>query len=141
MDDGDLSSKQQQVLEALLSGQSITAAADAAGASRRAVHNWLSNHTAFAAAYAQGRAALAHEANARLTGLVDRAVRRVESEIKYGNAHAAFTLLKGLGLLDGTALKPASDPPAARAPIPSAPIPAIPECAQKCTLSQTPESE
>jgi hypothetical protein len=57
-----LSGPQLTAMEGILSGQSITAAAEAAGVDRGTVHRWLRDDPDFRAAYHERRADLSKDA-------------------------------------------------------------------------------
>jgi hypothetical protein len=94
-----LSPVQLTVLAGLLAGQTITAAAAAAGIGRAAVHTWLRDDFAFRAAYNRDRAELRRENVARLERLAAKAVDVLEAALEGGDVKAAIELTKRLGLL------------------------------------------
>ena len=101
-DDG-LSPAQQKALLALLEGQTVTAAAQAAGVDRTTVHRWLrhSKHRAFRAALEEGRRELRRAMSARLLALLPKAADCLDAALAEGDSKAALALLKGLGFLPG----------------------------------------
>ena len=101
-DDG-LSPAQQNALLALLAGQTVTAAAKAAGVDRTTVHRWLrhSKHRAFRAALEEGRRELRRAMSARLLALLPKAADCLDAALAEGDSKAALALLKGLGFLPG----------------------------------------
>jgi hypothetical protein len=96
-----LSPQQLVAVEALLSGQTHTEAAEAAGVSRQTVHRWRNESPVFQAAFNRARNELAAAVEARLRKLALRALDAVETSVEQGNAASALAVLKGLGLLDG----------------------------------------
>ncbi len=98
---GELTPKQQQVLEYLLAGDTVTAAAKAVGVDRTTVHRWCREDFAFQAAHNRGRRELRDALDARLHALGQKATEAVESALERGDARTAMNVLKGLGLLGG----------------------------------------
>src|SRR5262249_37928971 len=70
-----LSPAQTQALAALLSGKSVTAAAEAAGVARETLHRWLRDDPAFQAALGSGKAELLEASRAELRALASEAVQ------------------------------------------------------------------
>ena len=107
----DLTPQQQRALEALLAGQTVTAAANTAGVDRSTVHRWQKDDLVFRAAFNRGRRELLASVRTRLLALTERAVACVERELDGGDARTAMALLKGLGLLGGQVTAIGSDDP------------------------------
>ena len=107
----ELPDEQQAALTALLSGQTVTAAAAAVGVARTTLHRWLREDEAFAAAYNGRRAELRDAAHARLLGLADKALAALERALDEGDTRAAAAVLRGLGLLSGAPLAIGGDTP------------------------------
>ncbi len=82
-----LTAKQQLALEGLLRGESITAAAAAAGVTRQALHNWL-NDTGFKAELDTAQRMTVHAAARRLAAMLDKSVSEVERLIEAGEDEA-----------------------------------------------------
>jgi len=94
-----LTPAQVAALGALLSGASVTAAAEAADCDRGTVYRWL-KQPEFLAAYNHGRQDLLAASQTRLLALADRAVAVVERAIDQdADAKTALSLLRGLGVL------------------------------------------
>jgi hypothetical protein len=110
--DEALSAQQDQALEYLLTGSTVTAAAAAAGVDRSTVHRWLRADVRFATQYERRRRELVEATEARLLMLADRAVGVVEQALADGDSRAALSVLKGLGLLAGTPPTLGPDDPA-----------------------------
>jgi hypothetical protein len=99
----ELSPSQLAALGALLAGSSVTAAAEQAAVSRETLHRWL-REPAFAAAYKRQHRDLWEATETRLLRLAERATTIVERAIDQdGDVKAALAVLKGLGLLAGSA--------------------------------------
>ena len=77
----DLTPQQQRALEALLAGQTVTAAANTAGVDRSTVHRWQKDDLVFRAAFNRGRRELLASVHTRLLALTERAVACVEREL------------------------------------------------------------
>lgn len=100
----DLLPAQQKALAALLAGQTITAAAKAAGVDRTTVHRWLRDRykPAFPDALERGRRELRQATEARLLAMASKATDCLEEAMEEGDGKAAaLALLKGLGFLPG----------------------------------------
>jgi DNA-binding phage protein len=99
--DNNLSPKQHLVLAAMLSGQTITAAAQAAEVNRTTVYRWLRDpyRPEFWLALERGQHELRMAMEARLLGLANQAANCLEGALADGDGKAALALLKGLGLL------------------------------------------
>jgi hypothetical protein len=98
----ELSPSQLTALAALLTGSSVSVAAEQAAVSRETVHRWL-REPVFAAAYNRQRRDLWEATETRLLRLADRATTVVERALDQdGDVKAALALLKGLGLLAGS---------------------------------------
>ena len=93
----DLNPKQQKALSALLAGQTMEAAAIAAGVHFTTLYRWL-DEPAFESAYAAGRRQLAELAMSKLQGLADAAVDVVAELMKSGSP--AIRLRAALAILD-----------------------------------------
>lgn len=98
-----LSASQIRAVEALLHGQTITAAAKSAGISRETLHRWQREDFEFQAAYNRGRRELMEGIQTRLLVMADQATETVKKSVDRGSLQSAFAVLKGLGVLAGTA--------------------------------------
>jgi hypothetical protein len=88
-----------KVLAELLTGQTITAAASAAGVERITVHRWLREDFAFQAAWNRDRRELRRETYAHLERLAVKATDCLEKAIDGGDVKAAMEIVKGMGIL------------------------------------------
>ena len=94
-----LTAQQARVLERLLAGDTVTAAAKAEKVDRSTVHRWLRESMKFQAAYNQGRQELQAATRSRLLRLTERAVETVEHAVENGDVRTSLRLLERLGLL------------------------------------------
>lgn len=107
-----LSNVQLTVMEALLSGSTVTYAASEAGGGRTTVHRWLREDWAFQAEMNRLRRDASDAIQMRLLRAAELAARLVASSIDSGDTGAALAVLRGLGLL-GTRIGveiPSDDP-------------------------------
>ena len=107
----ELTTAQRTAVELLSEGKTPTAAATAAGVSRRTVHRWIHADPAFRAAYHAWQKDAIDTARARLLALTDAAVTAVANALEKGDTKTAVILLKGLHILTRPA--PGSTDPAA----------------------------
>ena len=105
----NVSPAQTLALTALLAGQSISEAAEAAGVDRRTVHRWKSEE-AFSEALADGQHQIMAECSDRLAGLAERAVEVVEAAIAAQKSHVALRVLDALGLMSRRTIVSVSSP-------------------------------
>ncbi len=92
-----LSGAQETALEALLCGQTITRAAEAAGVARQTVSGWLNHDFTFIAAYNRRRALLSDEITNRLRALAVKAFDAIEQELEgERRLDAAKTILRAV---------------------------------------------
>lgn len=98
----DLSPSKVEALAVLLSGGKVTEAADAAGVTRQTVHRWRREDPDFQAAEDGLRRGIRERIYDRLLAGAGRAAEVVIQAVEAGDSQAAFKLLKGLGLLDGS---------------------------------------
>ncbi len=96
-----LSTAPLQVLQGLLSGESVTAAAKAGQASRETVHRWLRDDFEFQAAYNRGRREIIEEIQDALLMTAREAVDKVGEAVRSGDVRVALAVLKGAGGLEG----------------------------------------
>ncbi len=96
-----LSPAKLQVLQGLLSGDSVTDAAKAGQVSRETVHRWLREDFEFQAVYNQGRREIAEEIQDVLLVTARQAADTVADAVRSGNVKLALAVLKGIGGLSG----------------------------------------
>lgn len=102
--DGDqLTPSQLQVLQDLLSGESVTAAAKSGKVSRETVHRWLREDFTFQAAYNRGRLEILEEIQDTLLAAARKAADTVTKAVADGDVKVALAVLKGVGGLSGKA--------------------------------------
>ena len=98
--DSELSPQQDTVIDALLGGSNVTAAAKRARVHRCTVHDWLRNDLAFQCSLNERRAELRSAMRIRLTNLAEKAIDVVSDAIENGgDARCAMELLKGMELI------------------------------------------
>ena len=95
----ELSPGQDRAIAELLSGSSVTAAAEAAGVSRSSVHRWLADDPAFIAAYNLARQEVRDAARRDLDSLAVQAVGCVRSLMAGPETPAAVTLRAALEVI------------------------------------------
>lgn len=98
--EADLPPKQIPALEALLTGASVTDAAEQAGVDRTTVSRWKNQDPNFMAALNAGTAELRDEMERRMDHLTRSAVDTVAEAIENGDVVTARQFLRGRGLLD-----------------------------------------
>jgi transposase-like protein len=108
-----ISPSKERVIEGLVGGLSITAAAEANGVSRQTVHRWIREDYEFLAQFNATRTDLRNETEARLFALASEAIGAVENAIQQGDANVGLSILKGLGLLPGKQRGSGSESPSA----------------------------
>lgn len=91
--------EQQTALERLLAGDSVTAAALAAGVNRATVYRWLQKDSEFQAAWNRGRSEVWDATATRLLKLAPKALAAIERALDAGDVQTGITVLKALGLL------------------------------------------
>lgn len=97
-----LDPSQLTVLEALLSGRTITDAAAAVGVSRTTVHRWLKDDYLFRAEVNAARHALRQTSLARLDALCERSIEVLKGALdQASDTRIALEVLKGCGILGG----------------------------------------
>ena len=94
-----LSEAQLSVLQALLTGSTVTDAALAASVARTTVHRWLRDDWAFQAALNRERREIRDAIRSQLLRAAESAVRSVSRAIDDGDLRVAMDVLKGVGLL------------------------------------------
>ena len=94
-----LTAQQARVLERLLAGDTVTAAAKAAKVDRSTVYRWFRESLEFQAAYNEGRHQLQAATRSRLLRLTEQAVDTVEHAVENGDVRTALRLLERLGPL------------------------------------------
>jgi hypothetical protein len=100
---GALSPAQHVALGALMTGQTITDAAQAAGVNRETVSRWLNHDAAFQAELGRQRAALHAAVDDRLRNLTSQALDTLENLLTVGSHDTKFKVaLAVLHLAEGT---------------------------------------
>jgi hypothetical protein len=95
-----LTPTQETACHALLSGKSITDAAEAAGVQRQTVSGWLNHDPNFIASYNRRRLAIASEFETRLRSLGTKALETIEAQLDGPQGlDAAKTILRALASL------------------------------------------
>jgi hypothetical protein len=97
-----LPTTQIAALDALLSGKSITDAADAAGVSRRTIYTWVRENCRFQAALNRGRREMRQAVSSRVEQIAADAAECVARAVREGNVNAAMQILKSLNFLTPT---------------------------------------
>ena len=95
----ELSSPQQTAMEKMLSGDSLSAAASAAGVTRMTLYRWLNHDPRFQAAYNAWQQEALLGARTKLLALADSAVSTVAHEVQH-NGRLALRVLESLGVLE-----------------------------------------
>ncbi len=98
-----MSTAQLQVLQDLLTGASVTAAAKSGQVSRETVHRWLREDFTFRAVYNKGRREILEEIQDTLLATARQAADTVAKAVADGDVKAALAVLKGVGGLPGKA--------------------------------------
>ena len=106
-----LTAMQSEVMSALLSGETIKAAAELAGVDRSTVHRWLRDDWHFQAARNRGIDAIQTATITGLQALAQSALEVIQKAISDGDQHTAINVLKGVGLLSRHQLTPRSGNP------------------------------
>lgn len=96
-----LTPQQERALAALLSGSTVTRAAELVGVDRTTVHRWLRDDWTFQAALNRARREFRDGLRANLESVGEQAVRTVRQAIEADDVRVALAVLKGLGLLGG----------------------------------------
>ena len=97
----ELTIPQTKALGALLAGETVTRAAERAGADRTTVHRWLREDWDFQAAYNAARRNLQREIEGRLLQIARSAAETVAAAVDHGDVRASLAVLRGIGLLAG----------------------------------------
>ena len=95
-----LTSTQEKAMQAILSGETVTAAAKTARVNRTTVHRWL-NDPDFLAALNSYRSELRDAQHHRLARLASKAIDVAEQALEDGDIRTALAVLRGIGLLAG----------------------------------------
>jgi transposase-like protein len=94
-----LTLKQQQALEWLMSGGSITEAAELVGVARQTVSRWINHHFEFTRLYQQWQEQIRTAAESRLLTLADAAVDNLMTAVQQSrDVRASQFVLKLLGI-------------------------------------------
>ena len=101
-----LTPQQIAALERLLAGETVKAVAEAVKIDRSTLHRWLREDFEFQAALNRGKRELAEAVQSRLLTVADKAAAVVGNAVDQGNLTAALAVLKGLGALSGTPIRP-----------------------------------
>jgi hypothetical protein len=101
--------EQQNALESLMGGKSVSETARVVGVSRSTVFRWLKDNLEFQAAYNEWRESLKESCRSRLLAMADKAADTVEKAVEGGDAKSALALLKGIGLVGDVPVR-SSDP-------------------------------
>lgn len=96
-----LTPAQLQVLQGLLAGESVTAAAKSGHVSRETVHRWFREDFAFQAAYNKGRREILEEIQDTILATARQAADTVAKAVADGDVRVALAVLKGVGGLPG----------------------------------------
>lgn len=95
-----LTTSQQQALEWLMSGGTITEAAELVGVKRQTVSRWVNHHFEFSHLYRQWQEQVRTGAEARLLGLADAAVNNLMAAVIEGkDVKASQFVLKLMGVM------------------------------------------
>ncbi len=89
-------------MQAMLSGETVTAAAKTAGVNRTTVHRWR-NDPDFLAALNSYRSELRDTQHDRLARLASNAIDVAEQALEDSDIRTALAVLRGIGLLAGQA--------------------------------------
>jgi hypothetical protein len=108
--DPELRPDQQQALELLVAGKTVTESAATVGVSRLTIYRWLKDDANFKAAYHQWHEQLQRSSRTRLLMLTEKATLAVEKALDAGDAKTAMQLLRGMGILKD--IPPGSTDPA-----------------------------
>ena len=108
-----LTPQQIAALERLLTGETVTAVAEAVKADRSTLHRWLKEDYVFQARLNQLKRELVEAVEARLLTIVQKATQAVENSVDEGNLVASLAVLKGMGALSGTPVTPGLEDPEA----------------------------
>ncbi len=92
--------QQDIVIEGLVTGSSVSAAAEAAGVDRTTVYRWRRNDCAYQARLNRRRLELQDEIAVRLAACAGRAVENLRRAVDNGDLKASVIVLKAVGALD-----------------------------------------
>lgn len=95
-----LTVKQQQVLDLLLQGQSITSISQTINVDRSTIYRWQSN-VEFEAERNKKARELRDASKSKLTNLAEKSLMVVDEALEKGDAKTALAVLKGVGYLSG----------------------------------------
>ena len=109
--DDTLTTPQLLAVSVLVAGDTMTAAAEAAGVDRSTVYRWLRDDFAFQAAVNAGRHELQEEIRGKLFRLAVDAADTVAAAIRAGDARTGLAVLRELEVLNGGALVVGSQKP------------------------------
>lgn len=94
-----LSLSQCRALENLMSGHSMSAAAQGAGVGRTTLYRWLKEDPAFRAAHNAWQKDTVAAARSSILALTEPAIRAVAAALESGDAKTGLKLLSSLGML------------------------------------------
>ena len=109
--DTPLRPDQLTVIESLVAGKSITAAAKQAGIRRETVHRWMREDYEFQAALHRLRRELLESVGAQVLATSRRAAETVDKAVAGGDVKTALQVLRGTGMLSGDRARAGSDDP------------------------------
>lgn len=95
-----LTPQQAKILQALLEGKSITAAARDHGVHRATIHNWCGEHTQFAKALAAGRVLIQARLFDELHDLADNAIGAIRQIVNDEKAPASVRLKAAISVFN-----------------------------------------
>ena len=99
-DSGLVSPRQARIIELLLSGHTVSAAAEEAGVDRSTVHRWLSEDCDFLSELNAAKLELRESCLSRLVSLADTAIDGLETALRDGDGRLALAFLKELRLVN-----------------------------------------
>ena len=99
---GDLTPSQLRALEILLSGGSVSDAAETASVNRSTVHRWLRSDEEFIVSYNMNRRAMADALSARVLTIATVALDQLHEAILTGDTAVALRVVEGIGILGGS---------------------------------------
>ena len=92
----DLTTAQTVAVVRLASGDTVTAAAEAAGVARESVHRWMGDDPVFLAALNTARTEVRDAAERRLLNVAGQASANLQRAVADGNLQASIAVLRGL---------------------------------------------
>jgi DNA-binding phage protein len=95
----ELSAGEALAMNCIMSGESMTAAAEAAGVSRQTLYQWMKRGKRLGEAVTIWKQEVATTARTRLLMMTDLATRNILEALKKGDVRVAMTLMQKLGIL------------------------------------------